>query len=289
MKLSSNLLLFFFKKNWYSSCNFWRSNWRCCFIANSFRFWNCWHCGWFNSCWYTGSLFAATTSLGMTGAFASTTAVGTAIGATGGGLTAYLNSLFNPENYARLINNIIKEKDNIIIINEGVNLIIKILESRSPSEREKIREKYNKLFESENRDLDNDIENYIKDYNSKMHAKNLLKKTKDISAKTQFIKKILNNKSFEDYVGKSCFNSDSLLASFFQKTKSWTNLISSKITYSTNDISLIEGVISNKDNPLIIIRLLEHRNEEQIKFLFDIKLKGITEEEKLKKKYYFPQ
>jgi len=79
-----------------------------------------------------GSLFAASTSLGMTGAFASTSAVGTILGA-GGSLTAYLNSSFNPENDSILINNFIKVKDNPIIINELANAIIKILESRNPS------------------------------------------------------------------------------------------------------------------------------------------------------------
>jgi len=95
----------------------------------------------------------------------------------------------------------------------------------------------------------------------------------------------LNNKSFEDYLEKSCLSSDNIFASFLQKTESWTKSISSKfITYSIDDVSLIENVISDKDDPLIIIRLLEHRTEEQRKAIFDEKLKDVTEEEKIKKR-----
>ena len=95
----------------------------------------------------------------------------------------------------------------------------------------------------------------------------------------------MNNKSFEDYLEKSCLSLDNIFASFLQKTESWTKSISSKfITYSIDDVSLIENVISDKDDPLIIIRLLEHRTEEQRKAIFDEKLKDVTEEEKIKKR-----
>jgi len=229
-----------------------------------------------------GSLFAVSTSLGMTGAFATTSAAGTALG-LGGGLTAYLNNSFNPKNDSKLIKDAITQ-ENPNLINELVNIIIKILEKRTPSEREKIRIEYNKQIEGQNRDFDIDIINYVKDNNLKMHVENLLKKTKNIKAKTEYVERLMSNISFEDYLEKNFLSSDSLLTSFFKKTESWTQIISSKFTYSKNDESLIETVISEKDDPLIIIRLLEHRTEEQRKVIFDTNLEDITEEEKMKKR-----
>ena len=233
-----------------------------------------------------GSLFAVSTSLGMTGAFASTSVAGTALGL--GGLAAYLNSSFNPENDAIIIKItiiiIIIVVNNHNLINELGNIIIKLLENRTPSEREKIRIEYNKKIEDQNRDFDNDIINYIRDNNSKSHVENLLKKTKDINVKTEYVRRLMNNISFEDYLEKKFLSSDSLLTSFFKKPESWTQIISSKFTYSKNDESLIEAVISEKDDPLIIIRLLEHKTEEQRKVIFDTNLEDITEEEKMKKR-----
>jgi len=228
-----------------------------------------------------GSLFAVSTSLGMTGAFASTTVAGSALGL--GGLTAYLNGSFNPEIDAKLIKDIITQ-NNALKINDLTNIIIKILEKRNPSEREKIREKYNELFEDENRDFDRDIINYINDYNSKRHVKNLLKRTKNIYAKNESVERLMNNIPFEDYLEKIFLDSDSIFTSFFKKTENWTQLVSSKFTYSKNDESLIETVISDRDDPLIIIRLLEHRNEKQRKVIFDTHLEDMTEEEKINKK-----
>ena len=218
----------------------------------------------------------------MTGAFATTSAAGTALG-LGGGLTAYLNNSFNPKNDSKLIKDAITQ-ENPNLINELVNIIIKILEKRTPSEREKIRIEYNKQIEGQNRDFDIDIINYVKDNNLKMHVENLLKKTKNIKAKTEYVERLMNNISFEDYLEKNFLSSDSLLTSFFKKTENWTQIISSKFTYSKNDESLIETVISEKDDPLIIIRLLEHRTEEQRKVIFDTNLEDITEEEKMKKR-----
>jgi len=114
-----------------------------------------------------GSLFAVCTSLGMAGIFASTAAVGAILGA--GGLAAYIKGSFDEEKDSKLINATIIEKDK-------PEIIIAILEIRLPSEREKIREKYNKLFEGRN--LDEDINNYMEG-NLKIHAENLLKR-KDI-------------------------------------------------------------------------------------------------------------
>ena len=230
-----------------------------------------------------GSLFAVSTSLGMTGAFVSTTAAGTTALGLGGGLTTYLNYSFNPETDAKLFKDIITQ-DNPNNINEIVYIIIKILENRTPLEREKIIKKYNELFEVENRDFDRDIINYIKDYNSKRHVQNLLERTKNINAKNESVEKLMNNMPFEDYLEKGFLDSDSILASFFKKTESWTQLISSKFTYSQNDKLLIETVISDRDDPLIIIRLLEHRTEKQRKVIFDTNLEGMTKEEKINNK-----
>ena len=229
-----------------------------------------------------GSLFAVSTSLGMTGAFVSTSAAGTALG-LGGGLTAYLNNSFNPEADAKLIKDILIQ-DNPNSINELINIIIIILEKRIPSERETIRKKFNKLFEGEHRDFDRDIINYINDYNLKMHAINLLKITKDINAKNESVKILMNNMSFEDYLEKSFLDSEGILTSFFKKTESWTQLVSSMFIYSKNDASLIENIISDRDDPLIIIRLLEHRTEKERKAIFNINSEDMTYEEKINKK-----
>lgn len=117
-----------------------------------------------------------------------------------------------------------------------------------------------------------------------MHVQNLLERTKNINAKNESVEKLMNNMPFEDYLEKGFLDSDSILTSFIKKTESWTQLVSSKFTYSQNDKLLIETVISDKDDPLIIIRLLENRTEKQRKVIFDTNLEGMTKEEKINNK-----
>ena len=111
-----------------------------------------------------------------------------------------------------------------------------------------------------------------------------MKRTKNIYAKNESVERLMNNIPFEDYLEKIFLDSDSIFTSFFKKTENWTQLVSSKFTYSKNDESLIETVISDRDDPLIIIRLFEHRNEKQRKVIFDTHLEDMTEEEKINKK-----
>ena len=96
-----------------------------------------------------GSLFAVCTSLGMSGVFATSAAVGTILGA--GGLVVYIKSNFSPEKDAELILATIENRDN-------PDLIIKLLEARFPPQREEIRKKYNELKNKKNND-DNNNEN----------------------------------------------------------------------------------------------------------------------------------
>ena len=84
-----------------------------------------------------GSIFAVCTSLGMSGVFASTAAVGAILGA--GGIAAYIKGRFSPEKDAKLIHTIIEKRDN-------PEIIIKLLESRFPHQREEVRLKYQELF-----------------------------------------------------------------------------------------------------------------------------------------------
>ena len=76
-----------------------------------------------------GSLFAVCTSLGMSGVFASTAAVGAILGA--GGIAAYIKGRFSPENDANLIHTTIDNNDN-------PDIIIKLLEARFHSQRNEI-------------------------------------------------------------------------------------------------------------------------------------------------------
>ena len=172
-----------------------------------------------------GSIFAVCTSLGMSGVFATTAAVGAILGA--GGLAAYLKNDFSAEKDAKLIDATIDKKDN-------PDIIIKLLECRFPSEIEEIREKYNAL--GENYNFDEDIINYVGE-NSKNHVKNLLKRTREIVAKTEEVKKQLNYRSFIEYL-EGEFNPE-------------------------NDAKLIKCIIDNKDDPLMLIRLLSYRKKEQ--------------------------
>ena len=138
-----------------------------------------------------GSVFAICTSLGMTGVFASSDAVGAILGA--GGLAAYIKGRFDAKKDAELISTIIDRKDN-------PDIIIKLLEIRFPKQREQIREKYQELYPGQN--LDDDILNYMP-----------------------------INLEFQDF----------------------------------RDALLIDTIISSMDNPLMIVRLLNYRNEDQRK------------------------
>ena len=153
-----------------------------------------------------GSLFAVCTSLGMTGVFASSAAVGAILGI--GGLAAYIKGNFNAKNDAELIYKVIKEKDKAeIIINENeCNLI--------------------------------DILNYIP-MNMQQHFSNLMIPTENIIPKTERIKQLLSEESFDKYFERE-FNPDM-------------------------DAFLINEVINRNDEPLIIVRLLNFRDEQQRK------------------------
>ena len=90
------------------------------------------YCSWYSISYSNvaaGSVFAACTSLGMTGVFASSATVGSILGA--GGLAAYINGIYNAQNDAELIQKVIKENDN-------PEIIIKLIESRLPKQRNEI-------------------------------------------------------------------------------------------------------------------------------------------------------
>ena len=174
-----------------------------------------------------GSVFALCTSLGMTGAFVGTTAVGTIVGT--GGFIAYLKNRFSAEKDSKLISTIIREGDN-------PELIIKLLESRFPQQREEIRRYFNNM--PGNRNFDVEILNFIP-INLRVHVINLLRNTNAIYDFTQPVRLLLRRKPFENYFIND-FN-------------------------EINDANLIYSVINNNDNPLIIIRLLNYRDESQRK------------------------
>jgi hypothetical protein len=175
-----------------------------------------------------GSAFAICTSLGMTGVFASTAAVGAILGA--GGLAAYIKGSFESKKDAELIKTIIDKKDN-------PDIIIKLLEIRSPPQREQIREKYEQLYPDHN--FDYDILDYMP-INLKIHAENMLISTSDINAHSlNVILLLFNNKTFKDYCDLE-----------FQDFR---------------DALLIDTIISSRDNPLMIVRLLNYRNEDERK------------------------
>ena len=197
-----------------------------------------------------GSLFAVCTSLGMSGVFASTAAVGAILGA--GGIAAYIKGRFSPENDANLIHTTIDNNDN-------PDIIIKLLEARFPSQRNEIRLKYNELYGNNHNNFDEQIINYVPE-NIKTHVENLLINTNEIPINTENVRLLLNNPNnptFEDYCNKE-FKEQS-------------------------DAILIDNIINNNDNPLIIIRLLNYRDEEQRKKidLFFREMKGDTKEMKL--------
>ena len=182
-----------------------------------------------------GSLLSVCTSLGMTGIFASTAAVGAILGA--GGLAADIKGSFDAKRDAQLIYTTIREND------DG-NIIVTLLECRFPSQREEIREKYYELY---GRNLDEDIINYVSE-NLRFHVENLLISTRDIYARTENINRLLNYQSLAVYLGNE-FDPE-------------------------NDALLIGNVISNEDNPLIIVRLLNERTEEQRQGIIEIRIRG---------------
>ena len=174
-----------------------------------------------------GSIFAICTSLGMTGVFASSAAVGAILGA--GGLVTYLKQKFEPENDSNLIRTTIDNTDN-------PDIITKLLESRFPDEREKTREAYERLYPEKN--FDEDILNYVP-INSREHVKNMLRKTSEIHTHTQNVRLSMDNNTFEEYCKKKF------------------------VDYK--DAKLIDDIISNNDNPLMIVRLLNYRDEGERK------------------------
>ena len=174
-----------------------------------------------------GSLFAVCTSLGMTGVFASSAAVGAILGI--GGLAAYIKGNFNAKNDAELIYKVIKEKDK-------AEIIIKLIEARFPWQRIQIKQEYEKINENECNLID--ILNYIP-MNMQQHFSNLMIPTENIIPKTERIKQLLSEESFDKYFERE-FNPDM-------------------------DAFLINEVINRNDEPLIIVRLLNFRDEQQRK------------------------
>jgi hypothetical protein len=174
-----------------------------------------------------GSVFAICTSLGMTGVFASSAAVGAILGT--GGLAAYIKGRFDAKKDAELIRATIVNRDN-------PDIIMRLLESRFPKQREQIREKYEELNPGNN--FDNDILNFIP-INSRIHVDNMLKRTSDINADSPNVKLLFDNKTFKDYC-------DLEFKDF-------------------RDALLIDTIISSRDNPLMIIRLLNYRTENERK------------------------
>ena len=163
----------------------------------------------------------------MSGVFASSAAVGAILGA--GGLAAYIKGRFDPKKDAELIKTTIEKNDN-------PDIIIKLLEIRFPEQREQIRENYEQLNPDHN--LDDDILNYMP-INLRIHVENMLKKTSEINAHSPNVILLFNNKTFKDYCDFE-----------FQDFR---------------DALLIDTIISSRDNPLIIVRLLNYRNEDQRK------------------------
>ena len=172
-----------------------------------------------------GSIFAVCTSLGMTGVFASTAAVGAILGA--GGLAAYIKGSFDSEKDAKLIKTTIDNKDN-------PDIIIKILEIRFPDQRDEIRKQYEELYPDNH--FDDDILNYVP-INLKIHVENMLLSTSKINAFTLNVKLLLDSKTFKDFCDMN-----------FEDFK---------------DAMLIASIIDNRDNPLMIVRLLNYRNEDE--------------------------
>ena len=174
-----------------------------------------------------GSAFAIFTSLGMTGVFASSAAVGAILGA--GGLAAYIKGRFNAKKDAELIRATIDNHDN-------PDIIIRLLEIRFPPQRVEIRQRYQELYPNQNFGL------HILDYipiNLRIHVENMLIDSSAINAHSHNVILLFNNGTFQNYCEME-----------FQDFR---------------DALLIDTIINNNDNPLMIVRLLNYRNEDQRK------------------------
>jgi len=174
-----------------------------------------------------GSIFAICTSLGMTGVFASSAAVGAILGA--GGLASYLKGIFFAKTDAKLIRETIVNHDN-------PDIIIKLLESRFPKQRVEVRQSYQELYPGKN--FDHDIINYIP-INLRIHVENMLIDTSEINAHSHNVI-LLFNGTFKNYCEVNKFQ-------------------------DFRDALLIDTIINNNDNPLMIVRLLNYRDEDQRK------------------------
>jgi len=175
-----------------------------------------------------GSVFAIFTSLGMTGVFASSAAVGAILGA--GGLAAYIKGRFDAKKDAELIRATIDNHDN-------PDIIIKLLEIRFPKQREEIRQKYQELYPGQN--FAHYIINYIP-INLRIHVENMLIDTIEIHTHSPNVILLFNNGTFKNYCEGEAFQ-------------------------DFRDALLIDTIINNNDNPLMIVRLLNYRNEDQRK------------------------
>ena len=153
-------------------------------------------------------------------------------------IVAYTKGHFSASNDAQLIHEVIEKRDN-------PDIIINLIEARFPPQREETRQQYNENYQGSN--FDNDIKNYIPS-EKRAHVTNMLRKTNEIIVQTENVLKFLNNKPLLEY---------------FQKEF---------IDYQ--DALLIQRVIENDNNPLIIIRLLNYRNEKQRKEI-DLKFREI--------------
>ena len=145
----------------------------------------------------------------------------------------YYNDEFDAERDAKLIDKVIQENDNPVII-------INLLEMRTPNQRNDIKSEYKKFHA--NKYLIDDVLDYLPE-NMKDHFLNLMLESKYIIPRSDEVKNILNNESFDLYLEKE-FDAD-------------------------KDLNLIDEVIKNEDTSMIIVRLLEYRDESQRKLIND--------------------
>ena len=174
-----------------------------------------------------GSLFATMTSLGMTGAFTTTAAVG-GTAAAAGSSTHIFNKIFghDPEKDAKKIFEMIRNEEN-------PEELVKLIEYRKPVERDMIRIVFDNNYVI-NRNFDQEIINYMP---QNFHMANLLRQTDAIFPLTPQIRNYLMNQPLSEY-----FN------------REFSDVI---------DARLINNIILFNDNPLIIIRLIEYRSDEE--------------------------
>ena len=181
-----------------------------------------------------GSAFATMTSLGMTGTFTTAAATGgaAAVGgaaASADGTASFFNRLFgySPEKDIQKILRIVSDREN-------PEKLIELIQYRKPIEREIIRFAYDNL--GGNHNFDREILNYIPQ-NQNAHMQNLIRPTDNIVPLTSQIRNYLMNQPFSKH---------------FEREFSYVI-----------DARLINNVILFNDNPLIIIRLIEYRSDEQ--------------------------